>query len=180
MTFTLVSSTMPDLLPMRGRSSGRHVSHVIHDLCIRLGYFEDGKELQTAWAQLGCALEWAVIERYQEHYPDRYVQIGELERDGVYGTPDLFDTEEGAVVEIKLSWMSAKHDADSVKYWRYWMQVRAYCYMMGVNVGYLHVCHVNGNYKWSEGGGPIYKVWRGEWSDAELEETWETIRRHEI
>lgn len=128
---TLLSTRFPDLLPARGRSPGVHVSDVIKGLCVRLGYFDEERQLSVAWAQLGQAHEQAIINRLKRHYPHgRYVIPGELCRDGLYLTPDLLDLdpadysdyevaptpaelaaieEDGvAVEEVKLSWMSAK------------------------------------------------------------------------
>jgi len=127
---TLLSARFPDLLPMRGRSPGVHVSYVIQGICVRLGYFDEHKDLSTAWAQLGQAHEQAIINRLTRHYPGRYHVPGELECDGIYLTPDLEDldpadysdfdvaptakdlaviAEDGkAIEEVKLSWMSAK------------------------------------------------------------------------
>jgi hypothetical protein len=127
---TLLSARFPDLLPMRGRSPGVHVSDVIRGICVRLGYFDEHKDLSTAWAQLGQAHEQAIINRLTRHYPGRYEIPGELECDGLYLTPDLVDLnptdysdfdvpptatdlavmeeDRVAVEEVKLSWMSAK------------------------------------------------------------------------
>lgn len=128
---TLLSTRFPDLLPARGRSPGVHVSDVIRGLCLRLGYFDEHRDLSTAWAQLGQAHEQAIINRLKRHYPrGRYVIPGERQCDGLYLTPDLLDLnpadysdyevaptptelavieEDGiAVEEVKLSWMSAK------------------------------------------------------------------------
>lgn len=128
---TLLSTRFPDLLPARGRSPGVHVSDVIRGLCVRLGYFDEERQLSVAWAQLGQAHEQAIINRLKRHYPHgRYVIPGELQCDGLYLTPDLLDLdpadysdfdvaptpaelavieEDGvAVEEVKLPWMSAK------------------------------------------------------------------------
>jgi hypothetical protein len=175
MTYRLVSEGMPDLLPMTGRSPGIHVSDVIHDLCVSLGHYEPGDFDGPAMTrmQLGCALEHAIVHRFALDSPDRYVQPGELELDGLYGTPDLLDLEDGADTEIKLTWMSSRHDPDSEKLWRYWVQIKAYCRMLELTLGRLHVCHVMGDYK---GSGPVYRVWEREFTHQELLENWAMLR----
>jgi hypothetical protein len=173
----LTSEGIPDLLPMLDRTDGCHVSSIIHDLCVRLRYFsnDDSSVLTTTWAQLGCALEDSVVSRYERHYPDRYVRPGELYLDSLYGTPDLIDTVDWAVEEIKLAWMSSNNSPHSSKFWRYWVQVKAYCKMVGTNVGRLHACHVMGDYK---GGGPVYNVWEGKFTDQELADNWAMLLNH--
>jgi len=172
----LIYEGMPDLLPMTGRSPGMHVSTVIHSLAVGLGYLSgDSSRLTTTWAQLGCALESSIIARWAEEYPGRFVQPGEIEKDGIFGTPDMLDTEDDSLVEIKLSWMSSKQTADSEKFWRYWVQVMAYCWMWGTDKGSLHVCHVNGDYKFGGGTGPVYRVWERVFEKRELVENWKMI-----
>lgn len=163
---------MPDLLPMQGRSPGVHVSNVISDLCVRLGFFSGDTILTSVWAQLGCALEWAVIQRYARHYPNRYAILGELEEDGLFGTPDLYDMDKNAVVEIKLSWMSTKQPVDGPKYWRYWTQVKAYCKMVDSELGYLNVAHVMGAY---DGKGPAWREWEARFTRKEINDNWQML-----
>lgn len=175
---TLVRDGMPDLLPMQGRSPGIHISQIIRYLCIRLGHFEDRGE--EAWNQaqleLGNAFEHAIVERYALNDPDRYVRPGELERDKLFGSPDLLDIIEETVDELKCTWMSSmKHDVEGEKFWRYWVQIKAYCYMMGWSVGRLHVLFVNGDYRNS---GPVYRVWRQEFTQQELWENWQMLLSH--
>lgn len=129
---------LPRLLPMTGRSPGVHVSTVITDLAIRLGYLSGKAELSTTWAELGCALERSIIWAYEREFPGRYLQPGEQCRDDIYCTPDLADWSpssphpNGAPLtddecellspwpivpeEIKCSWMTSRHtprDCDS-------------------------------------------------------------------
>ena len=183
----LIATEMPDLLPMQNRSPGMHVSTIITDLCRKAGIFKKGGDtkLSTVWAQLGCALEWAIIERYEEHFPGRYLQPGEQELDGIFGTPDLFDMEDWALVEIKLAWISSRHDpvpdtcpacnGPCQKLWRYWVQLKAYCRMMETTTARLMVCFVMGEYK---GGGPVWREWEWEFTRQELEENWKMLKTH--
>src|ERR1044071_3061014 len=97
MNVSLISAQMEDLLPMTNRTQGVvHLSEIIHDLSVRLGYYEPGDADITRF-QFGSALEHAIKDRYRLQYPGRYVELGELEHDGVFCTPDLFDTETGSI-----------------------------------------------------------------------------------
>jgi hypothetical protein len=173
----LLYEGMPNLLPMQGRSAGLHVSDVIHELCIRLEIFSGNVEAQpnNSWMQLGCALEDALVRRFEEHYPGKYTRVGELELDGLYGTPDLVNVEDWADEEIKLAWMSSNQPVDGKKMWRYWVQIKAYCKMIESNLGRLHVCHVNGDWK---GQGPVYRVWEQQFTNGELNENWAMLQTH--
>jgi hypothetical protein len=186
MTPTLMATGIPELLPMkRGGEPHRHVSVIIRSLCLRLGHFagsesnpEEGRD-QTR-LELGCAFEDAVAralaDRYAADMPGRYCRIGEIEKDGLLGTPDLLDLEAWAVAEIKLTWMSARHDPESEKFWKYWVQLKAYCHMLETQVGHLHVCHINGDYRTNRG--PVYNVWRAEFTKSELAENWRMLLTH--
>jgi hypothetical protein len=176
----LVADKMPNLLPMQGRSEGVHVSHVIHDLCVRLNHYtpRDDEEWNQAQLELGNAFERAIIDRMQEHEPGRYIKPGEMELDDIFGTPDLLDLVDDTVHEFKCTWVSSRHenDHDGPKLWKYWLQIKCYCAMMGWNTGRLHVLFVNGNYSYEKGSGPQYRCWEQKFTDAELKQTWKMIQ----
>ncbi len=171
----LLYEGMPDLLPPMERAPGLHVSTIIKELCVKLGHLEDDDRKLPNMMQLGCALEFAVTEMLERKYPNRYVKPGELTKDGISGNPDLLDTTDFAVEEIKLAYMSSKHEPDGKKHWRYWTQVKAYCTMVGTEIGRLHVCHVVGDWK---GGDAIYNVWERRFSEQELRENWRMLLTH--
>lgn len=176
----LIRSGLEPLRPMTDRSSGVHVSTVLKDMCVKLGLLQSDdmrgvQHLTSTWAELGNALEDTIIHRLQAKYPTRYVQPGELCVDGIYGTPDLYDVDDDAVEEIKLAWMSSTADVEGDKMWRYWFQLKCYCYMMQTTLGRLHVCHVNGDYR-GDGGGPVYNVWERRFTHRELAETWSAVK----
>ena len=204
----LLREGLPDLLPMQGRSPGVHVSTCIKNLATAAGYLTDKVELSTTWAQLGCALEHAIRHRYTLHYPGRYVEPGEFEVDGLFGTPDVMDLDPLAdpnltsddieligdcttvLEEIKLAWISSRHTPrDCVacpggtnpnplpackKYWRYEVQLKAYCYAFNTHVGKLNVTHVQGDWK-HDGPGPANKPWLFRFTDDELQQNWRML-----
>lgn len=172
---------IPDLLPMQGRSPGTHVSDIIRYLCIKLRHFDDEGDAEppiTRW-QFGAALERAIGNRFAEHFPDRYVGVGELELDGLHGTPDLVDLQDWAVEEIKLTWMSSRHETNSKKFWKYWVQLKSYCWMLETGLGRLSVGFVNGNYVFgTPEANPTYKRWEAEFTKKELQENWNMLLKN--
>jgi hypothetical protein len=153
-----------------------HVGAIVKDLAIQYGYLKGDMEMSVTWAQLGCALEHAIAHRYSLHEPDRYVQIGELEKDGIYGTPDLIDIIDGCIPEeIKAAWMSSNRKPGSQEFWRYEAQLMSYCYMIGSPIGRLRVCHVNGDWK---GTGPTAPKYEYKFTRQELLENWARIKSH--
>lgn len=182
MKFRLVSEGLRDLTPMEDRSNGVHISGIIYALCIARGIYKPGETLseeEKTRMNLGNALEDAIIARYQASDKKRYIKIGEQECDGLFGTPDMLDTEEWAVHEMKLTWLSSKHTVDSMKLWKYLVQIMAYCYMLQTLVGYLHLCNVNGDYSYqSPGGDPTYRVFRFEFTKQELADNWAMLKNH--
>jgi len=181
MKLTLLPDSIPDLLPMQDRSEGTHVSEIIRYLCIKLGHYEtdDGKPIPLTRWQLGSTLEHTIALRYREHFPDRYTGGVELEKDGLFGTVDLIDTVEWAVDEIKLTWMSSRHEPTSKKYWKYWVQLMAYCWMLETSLGRLHVCNLNGDYSYDpDTGGPLYRKWEAVFTKRELEDNWNMLLKN--
>lgn len=183
--YTLISIGLPDLLPQsQHRTPGIHVSDIIRYLCIRLGHFEDDNESNTVLPpstlsrmQIGCAIEDALSLRYHQDNPDRYIRIGEIERDGIYGHPDLIDCHLGAVKEFKATWVSTKSKPGSTKFWKWEVQLKAYCYMIDLPLGHLQPVHMNGDYKWGKGpeSGVQAPIYERRFTDKELRENWEML-----
>jgi hypothetical protein len=179
---TLVASGVAELIPMaRTGSPASHVSYIIRNICVRLGKFEAGDgeftQEQITRMELGSSFEDAVAsalaERYARSNPDRFARTGELERDGIIGTPDLLDVVDWAVIEVKLTWMSSAHDIESPKFWHYWVQLMAYCYMADSSLGRLHIGHINGDYRGVRG--PVYHVWEQHFTHQQLRENWRML-----
>lgn len=182
----LISSGIPNLLPMQDRSPGIHHSHVLSDLCIRLGHY-DKKDMSMSRMQLGCALEDTIADRYAEEYPDRYIRPGELLLGDLPITKDLLDVYSYVPEEIKLSWISSRNSPDSEKFIRFWWQVKSQCCALKTRKGRLNITHINGDYDFlrkRKPGDPPPKfevhnnVWEQEWSKADLEDHKIMILRH--
>lgn len=192
----LIASDIADLLPMH-REPGNHVSEIINRLSVKLGAWADtGDRPAQIQFEMGNAAELMIAEalakRYARNYPERYVHGLALEKDGIHGNLDLLDTVDFAVEDVKLTKKSIKHEIEGEKYWHNWVQVMAYCYMIGSNIGRLHLVFVNGNYKFpgEKGYDPYegpehpgssgwqYRVWEDRFTDQVLENNWRMLLGH--
>lgn len=193
----LDSSTFPDLLPMTDRSPGIHVSNVIARLN---GYDNDAPtNAQLGRMQLGCALEWATLQRIIKH-TSYFIPGHELESDDIYGTFDalefklarLGDPSKDRIVEIKLTWMRApplptklsilnEDDKSSVvlpdssilfdeKFFAWRTQLMSYCYMYGTALGRLIAVFVRAN------GECDWRDWSVNFDHVDLTINWAMIR----
>lgn len=128
------------------RSSGVHVStilkHIKNTIAPEKGKFTD--EDLNSFAVIGRLWERVLADAL---YPaPRYERIGEIEKDGIIGSPDCVDTVEWAVTEIKVTWVSAKNFTERHKFREYLYQVKSYCMMLGMRRASLDVLHVCGSY----------------------------------
>lgn len=173
----LLTDQIPLLCPMVNRISGIHVSAVINDLCIKLGHYKDTRDedRNNGYLEVGNCFEWALINRQHIDSPGRYIIPGELEENGIHGTPDLIDTVDWVDEEIKATYMSSRHGPGSEKFWKYETQLKSYCYIMRMEIGRLRVLFIMGDYK---GSGPQYRHWEYRFTKSELRENWLMIESH--
>lgn len=179
----LIRSGIANLVPLMRRSSGLHVSHIVHYLCIKRGiYDESDSEItprQLTRMQLGLAHEAGLKSRMVQDEPNRYFEIGEIKKDNITGSPDLIDWILLCVHEIKLTWMSSKNDMSSAKIWKFWIQLMAYVYILDLSTkGRLHIGYINGNYSRFnlEDTLPQYDEWEENWTQVQLERNWNMLR----
>jgi hypothetical protein len=71
--------------------------------------------------------------------------------------------------------MSIRHEPTSDRFWRYWAQVKAYCWMIETQTGWLDATYAVGDWK---GSGPKRRVWERKFTMKELRENWEMIKQH--
>ncbi len=195
----LVSTEIPDWSPMLGRSPGPHVSEVIADLCMVMGLLEtedptpysEIPEDQRCRMKLGSAFETGLLGLMRQDQPDRIIVPPELCCDGIFGHPDLVLDQPGiilsqptllsipvAVGEAKATWISARREITDNKFWKYWLQCSAYCYMLGIPTALLFVSFVNGEYEWHKLGVSKFRLWRRDFRPWELRENWDMILKH--
>ena len=190
---------------MLNRSPGIHVSEIISDIAtnvldIYIPSPHDIWEVDQlgAWAseehhqvhtltQLGCALEHAIANRYSKQFPNRFICPGEVCKDGIFLTPDLWEPTPhasllapyGIIDEIKFTKYSTKRSFGDDEFWSYETQLKSYCHVFGTKVGRLKICHVNGDYSFSkERGGATFNEWRGEFTEGELRGNWAMLLKH--
>lgn len=101
--------------------------------------------------------------------------IIDINPDGTYTIVIDNNVNKGSIDEIKLTWQSSKDPITHDKYWKRWAQLAAYCYMWQTDVGRLHMCHVNGDYKTGDSEYHIYEV---RFTGRELRENWALLSRH--
>jgi len=174
--YTLLSTTMDDLLPMTGRSKGHHVSDSVKRDALKQGVLKKGGEkgLSNVWAQLGCAFEDSILQHINDSRPGSISCSEEIYKDGIYGTMDFYEKGSHAVGEIKLPWMSSNQPIDGKKMSRFINQVMAYCHILGVRKAILIACFINGNYK--DEKIPTYREWELEFTNVELIKNWSMIQ----
>lgn len=186
------------------RSLGLHVSEIIRDVAGEMGYLRKDDEEELDWTlaryrathgadiakmyptvfyrvMLGLAFEdWLGPQLPHTNFHG----IGELQRDGLVGTPDglEFTNDAGGsacIHEFKLTWKSSRSDRETpqqriAREFMYLCQTKSYCAMVrasGVEClrSILHVFWVNGNYR---GSGPEYRRYQLDFTPDEVEANW--------
>jgi hypothetical protein len=189
----LIEQGLPVLVPQLHRSPGWHVSFILNDLCQRLGHYTADRALPTVKMELGSALEHALAHRLALQYPGRYFRRWDADArrwdnglelccDEIYGTLDLLDMQDWAIEDVKCTWLSAAHDQDSTKLWKFWMQAKCYCWMLGEDEAReryawarLRLVYPRGDYKT---GDAEASLWQRRCAAAELESCWSVILKH--
>lgn len=131
------------------------------------------------------ALELAWLDReVGSSFRPGLIRPGEIEKDGITGTPDAYDFIAGEPEEFKCTKKSCRQEITDKKFWIYWVQLKAYAHMMGCSSGVLRVLFINGNYNRGDDAdndpesGYIIKSWRAEWTELELVENWSMLLKH--
>lgn len=123
------------------------------------------------WAEVGFMWETLLSTVLTDHCTER---PGEIELDGIIGSPDGFDPHTGILDEYKATWKSIKN-AHPSNVWKWMVQVKGYCKMLGVNTVRFHVLYVVGDYR---GSGPLYRSYLFCFTDQEIEENWSMLVNH--
>ena len=159
-----------------------------------LRLFDDDAALRI---MMGLAWEAEVFKRN----PQMIAHPGEYHLDGISMSPDALVWDTGTVaepepeaeipdgplpvvttgwdgrwrvVEIKLTYKSARRAVE--EFWAYLTQMKMYCRAVGTTAAELHVCFVCGDY--GRPIRPMYKCWRIEFTELEIEECWEQMLAH--
>lgn len=184
----LLSSGLPVLLPQTDRTEGCHVSSIITDMCLRLGYYNESRAIDWTLVETGNMFEWAAIQRRLLH-SDEYCEIGEISLDNIYGHPDLLKTSTETVVEFKWTLRSSYPSievgaippddhpivANPSKFWKDRIQLMSYCRMMGWLNGELEIGYHRGNYRNKL---IDHAVWGFAFTKRQLIDNWDILLRH--
>lgn len=164
--------------PFQGRgqrTAGIHLTDVISYLERVKGQTAPNYEGWEEAALVGLLWEDAVSQALTTQFHrsgDGGIEpVGELEHDGVLLTPDGYDPVEDAVWEFKATWKSSRTAPEEV--WRYLVQLKAYCHVLGTRVGKLVVLYVCGDYQRPQRPQRVGR--RLTFSAQELEENWRMI-----
>jgi hypothetical protein len=178
-----------EFTPKSERSSGVHVSEIIRSIendVTKPGQrrkFEDltmdEKRRMGAYVSGGFAWEEILRRAIVEMYIDsatRFISPGELECDGIFGTPDWLDTDDWVIEEFKCTWRSSRRTRNIEQdFWAWFVQIKAYCHMVQTTTARLRVFFVNGDYRNS---GPQFKQWQIEFTPEELVMNWQMLHQH--
>jgi len=155
------------------RSAGLHVTDVIRE-CAKLAGIQPQypKKIGSGnWAEVGFVWEDVVSKVWADRQLSMHLP-GEVECDGIIGSPDGLETRpDGSVVlvECKAKWKKA---FDPTTDW-YWMtQVKSYCWMVGVDRCVMLILWVCGNWNPPE---PFAEEWELIFDEDELRKNWEMI-----
>lgn len=171
--------------PSGPRTAGTHVSSLIRHLentVMKPGQRKPYEELSREerrrmgnYTSMGWAFEDIVRRSLRNAlagmYGDVYMNPGEIEQDGIIGTPDDLNLEFMAVEELKATWRSSRRNLET-DFWSWMVQMKAYCFMLRLREARLRTFFVNGNYRES---GPQFKQWHIEFTDKELEDNWKML-----
>jgi hypothetical protein len=158
------------------RSVGLHVSEVIRYILLMSGLTKSNTFTEAdldMFASVGRL--WEQLLSQSLFKPPRYQRPGEIEKDGIIGSPDTVDIDEARILEFKATWKSCDRDISGSDFWNWFIQIKAYCHMIGVNEAKLVAFFVNGNYRPTV---PVMKIWDIEFSSGELRENWNLILRN--
>jgi hypothetical protein len=183
------------------RSPGQHVSAIIRCLATEMGILKpewaeelslvDVREITDPVAVLrmliGLAWERYYIQEILAPKLGVVHQPGELECDGVYGSPDgeslsVMLTLKGkeqwqsVIHEIKSTYKSTRTVGDLTNETMWLMQIKSYCKMKGTCHAMLHVLFVCGDYSYPIK--PILKMWQLEFTQEEIDSNWKMLMEY--
>jgi len=189
MKFTPIPLSLPSIADEAGseRNPGLHISGVIKHLLMQMDpkkYGSDASddvrvlwEMGLAWEEI--ALSRAFWERIMRRtYPEcSFVQV-QAQQDGLWGTCDMISLGDkgpmsrAVITESKLTQISAANEIDSIKFWSWHVQMKAYCHMWGARKAVIPVCFLFGDYRPKR---ILPRAWDVEFTKIELVENWDMI-----
>lgn len=155
------------------RTPGLHLSQIIQSLCRKLDPKRYAAGQDLPWNRFECGFTFErVLEMAFASRRAGIFRPGEIELDGIIMSPDGIDPDGWVLEEYKLTWMSSTDAPEAAKFWKWIVQMQAYCYALGTCRARLRVLFLNGDYKTCA---PDYRVWEFQFTDAELHSTWKML-----
>jgi hypothetical protein len=181
----------PQLLNDPTRSKGLHVSDITSDILVKKDPKKYGGNIQDAREMILFGL---AMEKWLGHYLFNHDNVvphpGEVEKDGIYGTPDGInlapdppvpaDPGVPIIEEYKATWKSAKKHITDPSYHHWMLQSKAYLHMLGLHTVRFRVFYVNGRYQFFDSDRTKYS-WRMydlTFTDEELSQNFEVLKAH--
>lgn len=173
------------------RSTGLHASQIWEDLDrqlntknrtpLELAKLEEYGTIGFMWERV---LENVLAQLTVDKNPGRYLRPGEQFCDGIYLTPDYFDTDfagDGSalmgVEEWKVRWCSVNKGDDLEKnFWKILVQIKAYCKVLVVTRARLRILFIVGN--WRDDITPKLRTWELEFTQREIDDCWSILTGH--
>lgn len=174
------------------RTDGLHVSRIYGDLdrALNAGRYKNEitPDQLNNFAQVGFlwerVLESILADVTISADPLRYFRPGEQRLDGILATPDYADLDffgdgtcQLGLEEWKANWSSCRKGDDLDKnFWRWLVQMKAYCFILGTVYARLRVVFMVGD--WRDNISPTPRMWEFEFTPLELEENWAMLKGH--
>jgi hypothetical protein len=160
------------------RSPGLHLSTIYRDMAETINPREPMDEQDLAFYGAGGFLWerlWSQAHR-DSILSGTIIRPGEFERDGIAGSPDALDLDNGRVVELKARWMSSKKFDHLEKYFYFeLLQVKCYLAMTGFTEAEFSVMFMCGDWRPPI---PCVRSARLQFTDREIEEAWLQVYKH--
>jgi hypothetical protein len=168
------------------RTPGVHVTDCIAKIMAKVDPETYGSEIPVqhrgAYREAGFTWEELLSKHFAHRQRRRrepeFVRPGEQQCDGLIGTPDwigldAFHIQGPFLLESKFTWKSlVGFDLDSKKFLGWQLQMKAYCYMMGLRWAVLDTLFVNGGYTDMK---PVRQVRHIHFDDRELKDNWTSL-----
>ncbi len=158
-----------------GRTLDRlHLTDIISDLEREVfPVTSDKQRLKNRhFAEVGFLFEDILSQAFRDKLGKR---IGEIEYQGIIGTPDGIDFEGWLLEEYKCTWRSSKTQPHNM--WRWLVQIKGYLKMLQFEMTQckMRILYLNGNYK---GSGPEYKEYMLSFIQEEIDNNWDMLQAH--
>jgi len=164
------------------RPDGLHLTDIIQSLLVEAGILSTDPVFNDREATFEMGFLWEeVLERmWRLRRMGVPPKVRCVEKDGILCSPDGFDFRgrDEPLHEYKLTWKS-RRNFEIERQHKYLLQIKSYCWVLGVRQCILHVLFVNGDYSFEKGkGGPKTRTFQLDFTKRELWENWRTIKRH--